>query len=140
MGSYITSADYDADWDGPAAHRIYCPSGWATCHGSHEKVADVKDCFRKARVVRSDPDRYFACDWLVQGLGEDGPYTFPCGALARSRDDGGFDCEAGHEHTPAQVLAERGQAYAEDEDEARRLIKAGVAPLDLVRGTPFQFS
>src|SRR6185437_4975943 len=103
MGDY----NVDPDYDGPVHHVIWCRSAWPQFQGekhTHETVAQVADCFRKERVRSNDPARYFSCDWLVEVPGFEGPVVVPCGALAYSRDDGGFDCEAGHEHTPAWVL------------------------------------
>jgi hypothetical protein len=122
MGDYNIPEDYD----GPVRHVIYCRADWKTCFGVHETVAEVQDCYRKARVARNDPD-YFPCGWLVEIRTEDGIAAIACGALARVTSRG-FECEAGHEHVHAEIRHREGWEYAEDLDEAHQLFRAGVEP------------
>jgi hypothetical protein len=123
----------DPEYDGPVYHVITCKSGWLTCHGWHEKVAQVSDCYRKTRVMATDIDRYFPCNWLIEQATEDGTIAVECGALARVTDRG-FDCEAGHEHVIQEARIAEGWEYAEDEGEAMQLARAGVEPRTFATG------
>jgi hypothetical protein len=128
MGYYgdETSGQWGDDYN--PAHRIVCTSGWAACTGSHETPAGVKDCYRKAAVKGAWP-----CSWLLEGHYDDwSVYTYECGALSRYTDDrGSYECEAGHNHIPADLMAERGIAYASDDGERDQLRRAGVQPLHM---------
>jgi hypothetical protein len=124
MGNYNIPADYD----GPAIpHRILCRSGWEGCPGYHEKTWQVQECFAAKR------DGAWPCSWLIQLLGEDGYYTVPCGRPTRYTDKatGAYECLGGHDFIPAQTRSEEGWEYAEDDDEAAQLAKAGVEPRTL---------
>jgi hypothetical protein len=123
----------DSDYEGPWVHRIRCTSGWSTCYGSHETAAEVKDCWRKERARRADPEILFVCNWLVPHYTEDGPSSRDCGALAKVTDRG-FECESGHEHVSMSVQFAEGWTYAEA-DEAGSLLRAGVG-VRLMDGTP----
>lgn len=88
----------------------------------HETIEGVRACHR---------GETWACTWLNGRTEhtEDGPVlvTSECGALAYPLPgDRGYTCEAGHEHIYAEVRADEGWEYAEDQDEAQRLERNGV--------------
>jgi len=115
--------DYDED---RVPHTIRCTSKWGTCNGAHATAGEVKDCWRKVRTPGA-----FPCSWLIELRYDDGSiYHAECGALSLETAHG-YSCEAGHSHMDMQYMAERGMAYAEDSEEARRLISVGVQPLDM---------
>lgn len=91
----------------------------------HGTIEEVRACFR---------GETWACTWLLgrTEYTEDGPMlrTWECGAASwHLAGDRGYTCEAGHEHVYAEVRADEGWEYAEDEDEARRLASVGVMPV-----------
>ena len=69
----------------------------------------------------------WSCTWVIRdgvtGDGED--YLRDCGGLAWNRPDGGWECEAGHEHTPIEVRYGQGWDYAADAYDAVVLAEAG---------------
>lgn len=118
-----TPEDYDGE---PFRHFIVCNSGWEGCPTHHEYAQQVKECFEAKR------NGDWPCSWLVRQLGEDGYYTIPCGRPTRYTDDrGSYECAAGHNHVPAEVMHERREAYASDGLEAKALAKAGMVPLTM---------
>jgi hypothetical protein len=122
-------SDYDVYDDGDVfiPHRIVCQSTWATCRGWHETVEEVKRCFEAANTPGAWP-----CSWLMESRNEDGIYTYECGAATMYTDRrGSYECARGHDHIPADLMAEMGEAYASDAEEATQLAKAGVRPLQM---------
>jgi hypothetical protein len=121
--------------------RIICTSGATTCHGFHATARQVFRCYVAAGRIAD----VWTCGWQYEGAIATGDPAEPCyrgilecDAPAKMRADGsGFDCSDGHEHTFAEWLAEHGQAYAEDDEEAARLLKAGVQPLHITDGTAY---
>jgi hypothetical protein len=124
MGNWNIPDDYDGP---PVPHRIRCRSGWEGCTGQHATAAEVKSCFQ-ARA-----DGAWPCSWLLEGRYDDGSrHTYACGAPTRYTDErGSYECDRGHDHVPADVRYEQGWEYAEDADEAKRLVRAGVRPVQL---------
>ncbi len=121
----------------PLTPMIRCTSGWGGRPAfqengkglphHHASAAEVKDCYRKVRTPGG-----FPCSWLIELPYDDGTTcAVECGALSLETEHG-YSCEAGHSHTDAQYMAEQGLAYASDDEEARRLMKAGVQPLTMV--------
>ncbi|WP_410646208.1 hypothetical protein [Amycolatopsis sp. cmx-4-54] len=81
----------------------------------------------------------WACDWLLARTHpEDGEtYTVECGGLSWHLPDGrGTTCEFGHSHIYAEVRQDERWDYAEDDEEAKRLARLGVAPFTM-DGKPF---
>src|SRR5256885_7584907 len=128
--------DLDEDLRRESERRIRCNSGWggwpnwrdADGRGlphTHQSAAGVKECYRKARTPGG-----FPCTWHVPHYTEDGRGERECGALSKMTEDG-YECEAGHTHVDAEIMDRRGQAYASDDAEAERLIKAGMTPLNM---------
>jgi hypothetical protein len=107
------------------SHLIVCNSTWGACDGGHTAVAEVRECYRRSRIPAAWP-----CTWLLPSYNEDGPCTVECGAPTLETKHG-YQCENGHEHIDMQYMAEQGLAYASDEVEAARLVKAGVHPLQM---------
>jgi hypothetical protein len=129
-------------WGTPRpAHRITCRSGHGQCPGWHETREAVYRCFVAANLITG----VWACGWQYEGAiatgDPDEPYyrgVVECDAPAREYPDGsGFECADGHSHRHPQWLAEHGMAYAEDDEEARYLAKAGVQPLHMNDGRPY---
>lgn len=112
-----------------------------SCKRRHATAQEVLRCYVAADKIEG----VWPCSWLIEAAlatgDPDEPYyaaVVECGAPTRMRADGtGYDCAAGHEHTDAQVMAERGMAYAEDDLEAAYLAKYGTEPRDLVTGGPW---
>jgi hypothetical protein len=65
------------------------------------------------------------------------PLVRDCGAEVVSTRRG-WECAAGHSHVWAEVREAEGWEYAEDDDEAARMIKAGVEPRDIVTGGAYR--
>lgn len=108
-------------------HRIRCNSGWAGhAPHSHSSAGEVRSCWRAAADEKNGTE-VWPCGWLYTVPGEDGPAERACTAPTRfTAADGRFECEAGHSHVPAEVCEAERWAYAEDEEEARRLRGLGV--------------
>lgn len=93
------------------------------CKELHHSAAAVKACYAGNLHV---------CDWFVS----EGRYARECGAEAIV-DSRGFTCAVGHGHVYAEIRHAEGWEYAEDADEAMRLVRAGVEPRDIVTGIAF---
>jgi hypothetical protein len=99
------------------------------CKEKHLTVDAVRACHTRDT---------FACHWLIERPAgwhveaEDfvEASIIECGALAWEHERG-WTCETGHEHIYAEVRSREGWEYAEDENEARGLAKAGVFPVDM---------
>jgi len=107
------------------------------CKESHQYAKSIRACYR---------GDLFQCDSLVKRvsgwISEEGEYesydeVVFCGAEAIV-DARGFECAVGHSHVYAEIRHAEGWEYAEDDNEASRLIKAGVEPRDLVTGGSFR--
>jgi hypothetical protein len=115
-----------------------------SCRERHEHIEQVKQCFGLDVGLYLGP-----CTWQTQGrtitTGDpEEPYYYDaegvteCGAKMYAREDGtGYDCLNGHDHTTAEARYNQGWDYAEDEDEAKQLVKAGVEPRHIEDGTPY---
>jgi hypothetical protein len=89
------------------------------------------------------PELIDRCQWVVEFVPEPsvdletGEVSFwddpelprrDCGAECIGYDEG-WACAAGHGHVFAEVREAQGWEYAEDEEEERRLARAGVRPV-----------
>jgi hypothetical protein len=105
-----------------------CGSQWTGCRGGHPAIAELKTCFARG-YRQAAGEHVWPCTWLVEGRYDDGSaYAYECGALAREIE-GGYQCEAGHQHFDMEYMARHGMAYASDEEEAAALARRGVFPL-----------
>jgi hypothetical protein len=88
----------------------------AACGQRHRFAATARRCER---------GETFACAWAVEYAFEGEPYVRDCGATAWE-DERGWECEAGHAHVFPAAREREGWEYAEDEQEAGLLARAGV--------------
>jgi hypothetical protein len=98
------------------------------CKGTHYAVSTVRLCYSSVPT--------FTCDWQYEETyNEDGERpVLECGALAWE-DRRGVYCENGHEHIHAEVRANEGWDYAEDEQEAGALLALGVRSVGMDGGS-----
>ena len=83
---------------------------------------------RQALEISSRPEvtDVFPCGWLVEASSEDGPIVVPCTAVAFGTDRG-FTCLYGHGHVNAEVRAQEGWDYVDD-DEAEAIRTGAWVP------------
>jgi len=129
MGSYDQLPE---DYDGPAPeHAILCNSRWSHkgLRHAHPSVELVRLCYAAAADEAKGME-VWPCSWGMLAYNEDGAYTVECGLPTRYTDQrGSYECAGGHDHVPADLLYERGQAYTDDPLEAEGLARNGVFPL-----------
>ena len=91
------------------------------CGSTHDNVFIVRACHDGATID--------TCGWLVdRGWVEDVHIITECGADV-AVNGRGWACSAGHEYTNMETRHAEGWEYAECEDEAEALTRAGVAPV-----------
>lgn len=103
-----------------------------SCRSRHVTADQVLRCYVAKGLIKDT----WPCGWQYEGLIATGDPDEPfyrgiveCDAPARLRADGtGYGCLVGHEHTYAEARQAQGWDYAEDDDEAKNLAKAGVEP------------
>jgi hypothetical protein len=130
MGSYDKMPD---DYDGPAPqHVIWCDSRWShqSLRHTHPAVELVKLCYAAA-ADEAKGTEVWPCSWMLEGRGEDGPYTYECMLPARYTDQrGSYECDGGHHHVPAELRAEQNWDYAGDLEEATGMMRdSGLLPV-----------
>lgn len=110
------------------------------CHTTATTATTVRACYTGAVTpcwwVISDN-----ATWVDDETGESDswPIERPCGAHT-IHTDRGWSCEAGHSHVTIAARHAEGWEYAEDDQEAKNLLGAGVEPRDLIDGRSYQLT
>ena len=89
------------------------------CKGSHDLAEQGRECYG-----------LFHCHWLIEVPTEDGVAQVECGAWA-TETERGFTCIAGHSHVNAETCWREGWGYAQDPQEAKNMMMAGVFPMTM---------